>query len=1279
MAETRTIRTVLELNSQRFKAGAAQASASARSLSGELGKISDSSGQTEADFNRVSNTLLGFGSAAAAGLGLAAKASMDWESAWAGVLKTVDGSDSELAAIEDGLRGLARELPASHQEIAAVAEAAGQLGVETDSVVEFTRTMINLGETTNLSADQAATGLARFSNIMGTSTDDVDRLGSTLVGLGNNFETTESEILELGMRLAGIGAQMGLTEGDVLGMAAAMSSVGISAEAGGTAMTQGMKTIQAAVDEGGESLEGFAEVAGMSGEEFAKLWNEDASAGLEAFITGLSRIDEQGGNVSSTLSDLGITGIRQSDTFIRLANDAEGFSEALEAGNTEFQRNLALTQEAAKRYETTESQLQIARNAIVDAGIDIGASVLPVLADVAGAVADVAGWFGQLPEPLQRSVTQFGAIAGASALLAGGLMRAIPFAQDMVGSFKRLRTEAPQTAAAMTRVGKAVGAATVAFSAIQLIGAYGDSLTDFGLGANEAADAAMRLADSANPFQTVFEGMGHDVELANAETSKLQENLDILNNGHWYEGISNASANIENAFGANIATTDDLRARLEEVGQGLGGLAQNDLPEAQAAFKNMWEQAGGTEEAGLNLLDLMPAYKDELHGLANEANLATDDLSLLKIATGEIVPEVENASDATGEYGNATDETTDDVEEQVDALEELQNALQETANALLGIRGSERDFQSAIDDANASVEEHGKTLDRTTEAGRANEAALDGIAEATHSWADAADTANASSEELDAIMAQGREQFIATAEAMGMGADEAKALADELGLVPVYAKTEVAVETQEAEANLAALKTALELNDTTIQINGDTTDAQEAFDEVARIIEESPDANITINGETVPAQEAYDSIVEDINNGVTEFEVEADTGPARQQFEGLVGDVPPGEMEVDADTDAADEAVRDFEERTGLADPDVDVGADTNEAVEELYGFGSVVENSEPKVYVQSDLYAAESELYGFLDAVNNQGGTVSINGESMDAYSALDTIVAEINNGSGTVMINGTPVNASSSLAQLIGIINNSEGTVTIDGNNVPANLKTDSAKAHADGSTGTIDVDAATATAESAINVAARTRDSLIDANAATGGAESELNSTSRGRTSTITGDAQTGSANSQLNYAARNRWSTIFQSVTAVGRAAAGMSGGGWLNEGLNAGGWVPGPYPGKGVDNTIWPVRAGAASGRQLDAQPLAGTEFVVNGASAKQWGPALEAINNGMQPQAMSQSVTASVDSGVIAAAAAAGARQGIESARITTTMSDRVAARNYQRGRRASEAYGGRG
>src|SRR5690606_20991428 len=160
--------------------------------------------------------------------------------------------------LEAGLRDMATELPATHGEIAAVAEAAGQLGVKVGDVEGFTRVMIDLGETTNLSAEQAATSLARLSNIMGTSVSDVDRMGSTIVELGNNSATTEAEITEMGQRLAAAGAIAGLSESDVLAFASTLTSVGVNAEAGGTALSKVFTTIRDATLDGGEALDTFA-------------------------------------------------------------------------------------------------------------------------------------------------------------------------------------------------------------------------------------------------------------------------------------------------------------------------------------------------------------------------------------------------------------------------------------------------------------------------------------------------------------------------------------------------------------------------------------------------------------------------------------------------------------------------------------------------------------------------------------------------------------------------------------------------------------------------------------------------------------------------------------------------------------------------------------------------------------------------------------------------------------------------------------------------------------
>ena len=166
-----------------------------------------------------------FSAAYAGALGLAVKSAIDFESAFAGVEKTVDATEEELNALKKGIRDMAKEIPASTTEISAVAEAAGQLGIETDNILEFTRVMIDLGETTNLSAEEAATTLARFANVTKMSQKDFDKLGATIVDLGNNFATTEAEIAQMGMNLASAGTQIGMSQSDILALATALSSV----------------------------------------------------------------------------------------------------------------------------------------------------------------------------------------------------------------------------------------------------------------------------------------------------------------------------------------------------------------------------------------------------------------------------------------------------------------------------------------------------------------------------------------------------------------------------------------------------------------------------------------------------------------------------------------------------------------------------------------------------------------------------------------------------------------------------------------------------------------------------------------------------------------------------------------------------------------------------------------------------------------------------------------------------------------------------------------------
>lgn len=119
--------------------------------------------------------------------GYALKSSIDFESAFADVKKVLDGTDKQFADLEQGIRDMSKRLPQSATEIAGVAAAAGQLGIKTADILGFTETMVMLGDTTNLSSEEAATSLARLAAITGMSHKNFDRLGSVIVDLGKEY------------------------------------------------------------------------------------------------------------------------------------------------------------------------------------------------------------------------------------------------------------------------------------------------------------------------------------------------------------------------------------------------------------------------------------------------------------------------------------------------------------------------------------------------------------------------------------------------------------------------------------------------------------------------------------------------------------------------------------------------------------------------------------------------------------------------------------------------------------------------------------------------------------------------------------------------------------------------------------------------------------------------------------------------------------------------------------------------------------------------------------
>jgi len=341
----------------------------------------------------------------------AIKTAIDFESAFAGVRKTVDATEDEFAGLKQGIRDMSKEIPVSAIEIAKVAENAGQLGIEKENILGFTRTMVDLGVATNMTADEASMALAQFANATNMPQENFDRLGSTIVALGNNTATTESQIVNMAGYLAGSATQAGMSQAQIMSVSAAMSSMGISAERGGGSMSRVITEMTNSVANGGKGLEQFASVAGVSASEFSTAFEQDAGGALEMFISGLGKMQGEGENINPILDEMGFSGLQVSEVLKTMASGSGTLTDALKIGTDAWNENTALQTEAEQKYATVSSQLTIMWNKIKDIALTLGDAFLPILMDVIDMItpwiekiAELATWFGELDPSIHRVV-----------------------------------------------------------------------------------------------------------------------------------------------------------------------------------------------------------------------------------------------------------------------------------------------------------------------------------------------------------------------------------------------------------------------------------------------------------------------------------------------------------------------------------------------------------------------------------------------------------------------------------------------------------------------------------------------------------------------------------------------------------------------------------------------------------------------------------------------------------------------------------------------------------
>ena len=282
-----------------------------------------------------------------------------FETAFTWVAKVIDGTDEQIATLRSQLEWLTTELPNSFENLSAIAESGARLWVPIENLAEFTRVVAWLEVATGVAADQIATDFARIANITGLPLTQVANLWSALTALGNNFATSEGEIIAFSNRIAWAWNLVWITAQEIFWIATAFTSVWLTAEAGWSSISKAFLEINNAVATWWDQLQRFATIAGVSGDEFSRIFRTDATEAFTLFVEWLGR---QWENAGVALDGVLWKSSELQRTFLSIAGNTDVLREAVDLANLSFEQNTALQDEVNTRLATADSQLAILAN-----------------------------------------------------------------------------------------------------------------------------------------------------------------------------------------------------------------------------------------------------------------------------------------------------------------------------------------------------------------------------------------------------------------------------------------------------------------------------------------------------------------------------------------------------------------------------------------------------------------------------------------------------------------------------------------------------------------------------------------------------------------------------------------------------------------------------------------------------------------------------------------------------------------------------------------------------
>lgn len=703
---------------------------------------------TPSNIKSIGMTLYSTLTPAISGMGYAMiNASEDIDSAYRNMRKTVDGTEQDFQGLYDAALKFSNTHVTSAAQLLEIEAIGGELGIATDNLQEFGEVVASLADSTNLSAEDAATALGHLANIMKIEPDQYSGFADALVRLGNNGASTEEEIVNIAERIGAMGAIVGMSTPDVLAIASTIAATGQNAEAAGTAISKtfsfmetavaaaggtmeiSMESIGAAVQEGGDqltifanmagmtadefveawssdpegtfeglsqtikgaegSLQKIADVAGMTAEEFASTWESDPTAAFEAFIKGLNGIEQSGGSADSTLANLGITAVRQKQAIEGLMQTVGHLDDNLEmSGNAwngvsdQWGRAGDAANEAAKKAEGFSGQMQILRNMANNALASLGEGAVPILKTLSGMLEDATAWFQNLSTSSKTAIIQMGAFGFAL----GPLLTII---STVITSKQNIANWAATSTGAMAQVARAFGLGGKSMvESLKQAGTAGSGLQAVMIALKSETKTLFLSLVKGGLTAAAIAAVGYLI----AEFVKLRQE---------YELQQKATVGLQEAMGRVAQATGDFSGLLPGTEKSLEDLYEDvdRLTQRQADLADSLDNANEKYSSSIGPAEY---YAQTIEDLIGKSGRSETETNRLKAAIEGLNQEC-GTSYGLNDYGELIDTQTGKVVDNTEAI--WDNVEARRAQAIVDY------YSDAYNEATAQAQEAQDTLD----------------------------------------------------------------------------------------------------------------------------------------------------------------------------------------------------------------------------------------------------------------------------------------------------------------------------------------------------------------------------------------------------------------------------------------------------------------------------------------------------------------------------------------------------------------------------------------